>query len=459
MVMLMQNDKRILTVKELTRYIKMKMESDPILVDVWIRGEISNFIHHSSGHMYFTLKDSDSRIKCVMFASQNQRLPFLPKNGSKVLARGSLSIFERDGQYQLYVTQMQPDGIGSLYLAFEQLKQKLEQEGLFAPHVKKPIPAFPKVIGVITSPTGAAVRDIMTTLQRRLPSVSILLYPVLVQGEQAAPSIVRAIEAMNRLKEADILIVGRGGGSLEELWAFNEESVARSLFASDIPVISAVGHETDYTIADFVADLRAATPTAAAELAVPHHIELSQQLSSLSRRLYLGTVMQVQTKREQMTRLQRSPVLLQPRKYLMQPVQRADRLREQLTYKIRAKLHAAVQLAERAEHKLSAYNPREQLRSERSRLGTFRLMLTQTMQNTRKEQRQLLASRIRQLDALSPLKVMQRGYGLIYKAETLVKSVEQIEMGDRLTIRLADGSAACEVRSLKGERNDYGRDE
>lgn len=457
--MLMQNAKRILTVKELTRYIKMKMESDPILSEAWVRGEISNFTHHSSGHMYFTLKDADSRIKCVMFASQNQRLPFLPKNGSKVLAKGNLSVFERDGQYQLYVTQMQPDGIGSLYLAFEQLKQKLEQEGLFSPHVKKPIPPFPKVIGVITSPTGAAVRDIMTTLQRRLPSVSILLYPVLVQGEQAAPSIVRAIETMNRLKEADVLIVGRGGGSLEELWAFNEESVARSLFGSEIPVISAVGHETDFTIADFVADLRAATPTAAAELAVPHRIELNQQLSSLSRRLYLGTILQVQTKREQMTRLQRSPVLLQPRKYLMQPAQRADRLREQLTFKIRAKLHAAVQLAARTEHKLTAFNPREQLLSERSRLGTFRLMLAQTMQNARKERRQQLASQIRQLDALSPLKVMQRGYGLIYKAEALVKSVEQIETGDSLTIRLADGSADCEVRSLKGERNDYGRDE
>ncbi|MEB3101437.1 exodeoxyribonuclease VII large subunit [Ferviditalea candida] len=455
----MQNAKRILTVKELTRYIKMKMELDPILVDVWIRGELSNFTHHSSGHMYFTLKDEDSRIKCVMFASHNQRLPFLPKNGSKVLARGSLSVFERDGQYQLYVTQMQPDGIGSLYLAFEQLKQKLEREGLFSPHLKKPIPPFPKVIGVITSPTGAAVRDIMTTLQRRLPSVSILLFPVLVQGEQAASSIVRAIETMNRLKEADVLIVGRGGGSLEELWAFNEESVARSLFASEIPVISAVGHETDYTIADFVADLRAATPTAAAELAVPHHIELGQQLSSLSRRLYLGTMMQFQTKRERMTRLQRSQVFVQPRKYLMQPAQRVDRLREQLTYKIRGKLHAAVQLAAQAEHKLTSFNPRERLRSERRRLRAARHMFSQTVENVQKERKQQLLSRIRQLDALSPLKVMQRGYGLVYKAEALVKSIGQVETGDMLTVRLADGRAECEVRSLKGEGNIHGREE
>ncbi len=249
----------------------MLLEGNDRLQNVWVRGEISNFTHHTSGHMYFSLKDADSRLKCIMFASYNQKLAFIPREGAKVLACGNISVYERDGQYQFYVTQMQPDGIGSLFMAFEQLKKKLEAEGLFAPAAKKPIPRFPKAIGVITSPTGAAVRDIITTLQRRHPSVPVLLYPVLVQGKQAAPSIVKAIRDMNEMNEVDVLIVGRGGGSLEELWAFNEEIVARAIHASVLPVISAVGHETDFTIADFAADLRAATPTAAAELAVPHH--------------------------------------------------------------------------------------------------------------------------------------------------------------------------------------------
>ncbi|MGV2805341.1 exodeoxyribonuclease VII large subunit, partial [Clostridium perfringens] len=212
--------------------------------------------------------DEGSRIRAIMFATHNQRLPFIPKEGSRVIARGNVSVYERDGQYQFYAVQMQPDGIGSLYLAYEQLKSKLEEEGLFAAERKRPLPRYPKTIGVITSPTGAAVRDIMITIRRRYPQARAILYPVLVQGKGAAPSIVKAIRTMNDMAEADVLIVGRGGGSLEELWAFNEEIVARAIYQSNIPVISAVGHETDFTIADFVADLRAATPTAAAELAV-----------------------------------------------------------------------------------------------------------------------------------------------------------------------------------------------
>ncbi len=271
----MADGSRIFSIKDINRYIRMKLESDQLLGDVWLRGEISNFTHHSSGHMYFTLKDKDSRLKCIMFASHNQKLPFIPKEGTKVLARGNISVFERDGNYQFYVTQMQPDGIGSLYLAYEQLKRKLEAEGLFEASRKKTIPRFPSVIGIITSPTGAAVRDIIITLQRRHPSVPVLLFPVLVQGAGSASAIVRAIEMMNQMAEVDVLIIGRGGGSLEELWAFNEEAVARSIAASKIPIISAVGHETDFTIADFVADLRAATPTAAAELAVPHMLSFN----------------------------------------------------------------------------------------------------------------------------------------------------------------------------------------
>ena len=316
---------RIFSVKEITRYIRMKLESDGLLADVWLRGEISNFTHHTSGHMYFTLKDEASRIKCVMFAAHNRRLPFTPRDGTKVIARGSVTVYERDGNYQFYVTQMQPDGIGSLYLAFEQLKRKLEAEGLFDPARKRPLPRFPRTIGVVTSPTGAAIRDILTTLGRRYPQAKVALVPVLVQGEGAAPSIVRAIELLNRLGEADVMIVGRGGGSIEELWAFNEEIVARAIAASRIPVISAVGHETDFTIADFVADLRAPTPTAAAELAVPHVLELKETLEHLKRRMRGALAAAVESRRQRLERIRRSPVLLYPRRYLLAHAERLDR--------------------------------------------------------------------------------------------------------------------------------------
>lgn len=442
---------QVLSIKDLTRYIKGRLEKDPKLADVWVRGEISNFTRHSSGHMYFTLKDADSRVKAIMFASQNQRLPFLPKDGTKVLARGSISVYERDGQYQMYVNQMQPDGIGSLYLAYEQLKRKLELEGLFAPHIKKPIPKFPRAVGVITSPTGAAVRDIITTLQRRYPSVPVLLYPVSVQGTQAAPSIVRAIEAMNAYGEVDVLIVGRGGGSLEELWAFNEEAVARAIFASVLPVISAVGHETDFTIADFVADLRAATPTAAAELAVPHHLELKQQLAYESQRLYRGLLRRLQESRERLERAKRSPFLTNPRKQLLQPSERLDRLTEQLRFRMRDRFAEARQRKLRLEHTLASFNPRDQVLFAKKRRETAERQLTLAMQTLAKGKRAAFEARLRHMDALSPLKVMQRGYSLVYneKKTALVKSIKQIQPGDLVKVRLTDGQLDCHVWAME----------
>jgi len=450
-------DKRVISIKDLNRYIKMRLESDDRLQDVWVRGEISNFTHHSSGHMYFTLKDADSRLKSIMFASYNQRLPFIPKEGAKVIACGNVSVYERDGQYQFYVTQMQPDGIGSLYLAFEQLKKKLEAEGLFSVATKRPIPRFPKAIGVITSPTGAAVRDIMITLQRRHPNVPVLLYPVLVQGTQAGPSIIKAIEAMNNLNEVDVLIVGRGGGSLEELWAFNEEEVARAIHASIIPVISAVGHETDFTIADFVADLRAATPTAAAELAVPHHMELKQQLAYLRQQLYSGLNNQVAVSRERLRRAARSQVLVNPRRQLiMQAAERLDRTREQLVYKMRSRLTKLHERRMKLDRKLSVFNPTEQAIYARKRLSSVERQLQQAMQQTKKQKSQQLVAMMRQLDALSPLKVMQRGYSLVYdeQEKQLIKSIDQVQLGDMLRLRLMDGRVDCHVWSMEEKRDD-----
>ncbi|MFE5322894.1 exodeoxyribonuclease VII large subunit [Paenibacillus sp. NPDC056579] len=451
------SQKTVFSIKELNRYIKMRLESDNVLQNVWVRGEISNFTHHSSGHMYFTLKDSDSRLKSIMFASHNQRLGFIPREGTKVLACGNISVYERDGQYQFYVTQMQPDGIGSLYLAFEQLKKKLDSEGLFAVSRKKTIPRFPRAIGVITSPTGAAVRDIMITLQRRHPNVPVLLYPVLVQGTQAAPSIVKAIQAMNERNEVDVLIVGRGGGSLEELWAFNEEAVARAMFASAIPIISAVGHETDFTIADFVADLRAATPTAAAELAVPHHLELKQQLSYMRQQLQAGLTNQLQRSRDRLKRTQRSPVLLNPRRQLLvQPMERLDRTKEQLAFQLRRKVAKLQEKRMRLDKHLSAFNPKEQTIYARKRLDAAGRQLQQAMQQQRRSKQQQLASMIRHLDALSPLKIMQRGYSLVYDEteRQLIKSIHQIQIGDVVKVRLADGQVDCHVWSMEEKQND-----
>ncbi|MGO4269575.1 exodeoxyribonuclease VII large subunit [Paenibacillus sp. TAF58] len=451
-----RNETKILSVKDLNRYIKLMLEGDSRLQDVWVRGEISNFTHHSSGHMYFTIKDADGRLKSIMFASHNQKLGFIPKEGTKVIARGNISVYERDGAYQFYVTAMQPDGIGSLYMAFEQLKKKLEGEGLFAAERKKPIPRFPRAVGVITSPTGAAVRDVIITLQRRYPSVQILLYPVLVQGAQAAPSIVKAIEAMNRLGEAEVLIVGRGGGSLEELWAFNEEAVARAICASAIPVISAVGHETDFTIADFVADLRAPTPTAAAELAVPHHHELKQQLSQLAQRLHYGLLQQLRRKQERLERAKRSPFLTNPRRQLlMQPAERLDRLAEQLGYRMRQRLTLLAERRLKLERRLSSFNPKEQAVAARRRLDTAGRQMFTAMQTLLRTKKQEWQSGVRHLDALSPLKVMQRGYSLAYdeQEQELIRSVSQVKVGDFVKIRLKDGRLNCQVAGMEENKD------
>ncbi|MDF2835637.1 MAG: exodeoxyribonuclease large subunit [Paenibacillus sp.] len=444
---------RVYSIKELNKYIRMKLESDIVLGDVWLRGEISNFTHHSSGHMYFTLKDEGSRLKCVMFATHNARLPFIPREGAKVLARGNISVFERDGNYQFYCQAMQPDGIGSLYLAFEQLKEKLDKEGLFASSRKRTIPAYPKAIGVITSPTGAAVRDIITTLNRRYPLIPVYICPVLVQGAGAAPAIVSAIHSMNRFGECDVLIVGRGGGSLEELWAFNEEAVARAIAGSAIPVISAVGHETDYTIADFAADLRAATPTAAAELAVPHVAELGQRLNRLNQRLAGAAQSKIKGQRERLERALRSPFFRYPRRYLLDQAQRLDRLQEQLRQRTQY-----VAIRERArlgkmDKGLAARHPGEKIAFSAKRLGSAKRQLELAASALIKEKKQRLHGGIRQLDALSPLKVMARGYGLIYDGEgqRLLKSVSDAAPGDDVTVKLADGAISCRVLEVKGD--------
>lgn len=449
------DQQRVLSVKDLNRYIRMKMEGDARLADVWIRGEISNFTHHSSGHMYFTLKDEGSRIRAIMFAAHNQKLPFIPKEGSRVIARGNVSVYERDGQYQFYATHMQPDGIGSLYLAYEQLKKKLELEGLFAPERKRPLPVYPRTVGVITSPTGAAVRDIMITIRRRYPQVKVVLYPVLVQGKSAAPSIVKAIRNMNHMAEADVLIVGRGGGSLEELWAFNEEMVARAIYESAIPVISAVGHETDFTISDFTADLRAATPTAAAELAVPNVAEIKTRLRQRERQLQQGLQQRLARSRERLAALRRSPVLVHPRRYMLQHAERLDMLTLRLQGTVQTKAKLNRERLSSLKQGLIRFNPKVQVELARRRRDTAHRQLASAMQVIMRSKLQHLQSEMRHLDALSPLKIMSRGYSLVYdeKEQKLVKSLNDVQLGDLVHVKVSDGSLQCQVWGMKEENN------
>lgn len=444
----------IWSVSDVNRYIKQKLERDEQVSDIWIRGEISNFIRHSSGHMYFTLKDGESRIKAIMFQGYNRFLKFVPKDGTKALVRGSISVYERDGAYQLYAREMQPDGLGSLYLAFEQLKEKLAGEGLFATERKRPLPAFPRKVGVITSPTGAAIRDICTTIRRRFPQTEILIAPATVQGSDAPASIMTAIARMNRREDIDVLIVGRGGGSIEELWAFNDEGVARAIVRSRIPVISAVGHETDVTIADFVADVRAATPTAAAELAVPHHLEWRERIQNQEQRLHRLLRIKLVEHRKRLDQLQFSYALRRPQR-------RLDDARQRLSD---AQLRAIGAMKQRVRHERSSLEHLEKLlarspitqtvQKERKTIANLQNQLAQLIGRKVAESRLAWGASVAQLDALSPLKVMQRGFSLLYKEEELIKSVRQIASGDKLMIRLTDGTILAEALKIEEGKSD-----
>lgn len=449
----METEAHVYTIKDINKYIRMKMDSDAVLSDVWLRGEISNFTHHSSGHMYFTLKDKDSRMKCVMFASHNARLRFIPKEGAKVLARGTISVYERDGAYQFYANAMQPDGLGSLYLAYEQLKAKLEEEGLFAESRKRALPLFPHTVGVVTSPTGAAVRDIITTIKRRFPVAHILLAPVHVQGELAAPSIAKAIAAMNALGACDVLIVGRGGGSMEELWAFNEEIVVRAIAASDIPIISAVGHETDFTLSDFVADVRAATPTAAAELAVPHVQEMKAVVERYRQRFGHALKRQLEWRSERLKRVQQSTVFSQPKRFFLQQAERVDYLQLMLRKSLQQTLqHSHIKLSQ-SQSKLARLHPEQRIKLMNRQVEHLQHNMQELMSSIIKQKRLQTVVLIKQLDALSPLKVMARGYSLTYtEDQQLLKQIDQVKVGSHIKVKVTDGSLICTVNDIKEEK-------
>ncbi|UTR14491.1 exodeoxyribonuclease VII large subunit [Salipaludibacillus sp. LMS25] len=444
-----------LSVSDLTKIIKQRLDTESALQNVWLRAEISNFKRHSRGHMYFTLKDNNSRVQSVMFAGNNRYLKFLPEDGMRVLIRGDISVYEPYGQYQLYVKEMQPDGIGNLYLAFEKLKQKLEMAGYFRETRKKPIPKMPRSIAVITSPTGAAVRDIMTTLTRRYPLAKVTLLPVLVQGPDAPSSIARAIKQANEAFDFDVIIAGRGGGSLEELWAFNEELVAEAIYQSDIPLISAVGHETDVTISDFVADLRAPTPTAAAELAVPDAEDLTTNVIERKRRLTRAMKHLISQEKEKLAYLTRSYAFRYPKQLLLQKEQDLDRMKEKLVRESQRVFEKKSDSQQKLNQRLALLHPQEKIKKESDRLSQNNIALKRYMTEVVKERRHKLSLQMSKLDLLSPLKMMDRGYSLVYSEDnSLVKSIAQAPVSSPITVQLKDGKLKCQVQKQVKDNND-----
>ena len=451
-------EKQYLTVTALTRYIKTKIEYDPHLQSVWLKGEISNFKNHSRGHMYFTLKDENARIAAVMFAGHNRNIKFRPENGMKVLVKGKISVYEASGSYQIYIQDMQPDGVGNLHLAYEQLKVRLEEEGLFSQVYKKTIPPYAKTIGVITSPTGAAIRDIITTIKRRYPIGNVIVFPVLVQGESAAPSIVQAIRTANEMEGIDVLIVGRGGGSIEELWAFNEEMVARAIFKSEIPIISAVGHETDFTIADFVADLRAPTPTAAAELAAPNIIELQEKVLQRTLRLQRAMRELVHKKEEKLQVLQKSYAFRYPRQVYEQKEEQLHRALEQLVLAKERYIDKKVNQLKQLSFYLEKHHPSQKIMQTKVAVETLQKQLQREMQTLLQTKEFAFVSVAQKLEALSPLKVMMRGYGLVYDEEKQVlKSVKDVSLGDAVSVQLQDGILDCSVSGIEERELNNGK--
>jgi exodeoxyribonuclease VII large subunit len=396
----MRYEDMAISVTELNSYIKNKIADDEYLNNVLIKGEISNFKNHYTGHMYFTLKDENSLIKCVMFKTYAQKLNFMPKDGMKVFVLGGVSVFERDGVYQIYVKAMQEDGVGILYKKYEELKQRLEQEGYFAEEHKKAIPQMPKIIGVLTSQTGSVIRDIINVSTRRNPNVNIRLYPVPVQGEGAAEKIADGIKFMNKNQLADVLILARGGGSLEDLWPFNEEIVAHAIYNSEIPVISAVGHETDFSISDFVADLRAPTPSAAAELAVPDVYEVKQKINSYQNRLRLSLVKKVEIMKLRYEKCMSSRVFKEPLRNINDNYLMVD---------------------------------------------TYIKKLENIIKTKQKEEKTKYVELVAKLDTLSPLKTLTRGYSLVEKNNNIIKSAKDVNTGDKIDLKFSDGTKQAEI--------------
>ena len=420
------NQNKYLTVGALTKYLKYQFDSDKNLQTVFLKGEISNFKAHTTGHLYFSIKDEVSKINAIMFSSNAKNLNFKPADGTKVLVIGRVTIYESVGNYQIYIEDMQEDGIGNLYIAFEKLKEKLSKEGLFDVKYKKPIPKFPHRVGIVTASTGAAIKDILTTIKRRYPICETILFPSLVQGENAKEDIVKKIE-MAQNYDLDVLIVGRGGGSIEDLWPFNEEIVARAIFASKIPVISAVGHEIDFTIADFVADLRAPTPTAAAELAVPNINDLIKQLEQMKVICNQNIYQKVNMQKMLLEGIKNSFVIKNPNLMFENKKQAIDLIADKINNALLRKI-------------------------ENNRLGLNHLMqsfIIVNPDNLYKNKKQELKHLIEKLEAFNPLNVLKRGFTVTSKNDSIIRTVKNIKQNDELSIKFNDGLVSAIVKDIK----------
>jgi exodeoxyribonuclease VII large subunit len=433
----------ILTVSELNREIKDILEDR--FPDVWVEGEISNLRIPPSGHIYFTLKDDSSQIRAVLFKMQARTLRFVPEDGLHIICRGRVSLYERRGDFQLILESMEPKGIGALQLAFLQLKERLQKEGLFDPTHKKKIPMFSQKIGIITSPTGAVIQDMLHILERRFENLHILLYPVRVQGEGASAQIVEAIKYFNQQTDVDVLIVGRGGGSMEDLWVFNEEEVARTIYHSKIPIISAVGHETDYTIADFAADLRAPTPSAAAELVVRDKREIKNTLYYLGGRLENQTIQILKGYRTDLFHLRK--VLKEPGKKIEEHFLRVDdlvnRIRLSTSWSLKRRGEKCLHLSE----SLLLRNPLQRVKNLRSFISEAKKRLGQDIKHSIEIKRQTAGGLLGKLDSLSPLAILQRGYSITRKLPTLqvLRDTAHVNEGDKVEVKLFRGTLVCGV--------------
>ena len=434
------------TVSALTKYIKYKFDKDPHLGRVYLTGEISNFRLRPT-HQYFSLKDENAIISATMFQSAFKKIQFRPEEGMKVLVIGKVSVFEKSGQYQINIEHMEPDGVGALFLAYEQLKKKLEAEGLFS-LPKKPIPQFPKKIAILTSESGAVIQDIQTTVARRFPIVQLVLYPTVVQGVHAVNSILKNLDLVEQ-EDYDVVIIGRGGGSIEDLWAFNEEPVVRRVAELSIPVISSVGHETDTTLIDFVSDMRAATPTAAAEIATPVLMEIHQQLRNLQTRLEQALTRQLQIKRERMQALANASIFQNPERIYQVYQQRVDQLEMRLQQMMQQSVQHKRQQLVKNQHRLELGSPSRRVQTEKQALQYLAKRLEQAQVQLMKDKKQQFQRAIQQLDLLSPLKIMNRGYGILQQEETIIKSVDQLEVEQELTIQLVDGTVRSKVTSVE----------
>lgn len=441
------NDK-YLTVTALTKYLKYKFDTDDNLRKVYIKGEISNFKAHTTGHLYFSIKDEGSIIKAIMFASNAKKLTFEPKEGSKVLVTGTVSVYPATGNYQIYVDSIEEDGIGNLYIEFEKLKAKLSSEGLFDSKYKKEIPKYPSSIGIVTASTGAAIRDILSTIKRRYPICKTYLFPCLVQGEYASQDIVAKIKEANTYP-LDVLIVGRGGGSFEDLNCFNNEEVARTIFDSKIPIISAVGHEVDFTIADFVADLRAPTPTGAAEMAVPNLVDVKNRIEQYSIRLKEAIYKKIKLKKLYLDSVKNSFVIKNPKLMYQNVIQHLDTLMEKLNTTILKKINVSKLTLEHLKSSYIFKNPNSLYEEQKEDLYVLNYRLYQSMKNVVIKEKSNLNNVINKLTLLNPLTILDRGYNIAYKDNEIVKTVSSIQVNDNLKIKMSDGELMVRVNEVK----------